>query len=269
MKTLSIHIKLDTGMGRVGVRGQQESIAFINKARSIANVNVEGLFTHYACADEADKSFTIAQHRRFEGIVGYYASVGVEFSFLHAGNSATGIDTPDMVSTMLRLGISLYGFYPSNEVERERVELRPVMSYKTKIIMVKILPPDTPVSYGATYRTQTEEKIATIPVGYGDGYTRLLTGQAYVLVRGHRVPVVGRICMDQCMIDVTAIPDVAVGDEVVLFGVQGSEMISADELARTLGTINYEITCMVSYRVPRIYRRDQGQVERVVNHLIE
>lgn len=266
---LNIHIKLDTGMGRIGVRGEQESIAFIQKAMAIPGVHVEGLFTHYACADEKDKSFTIEQHRKFEGIVGYFAGVGVEFTHLHAGNSATGIDTPDMVSTLLRLGISLYGLYPSDEVNQERVDLRPVMSYKTKIVMVKILPQHATVSYGATYQTPVEEKIATIPVGYGDGYTRLLTGQTYVLVRGHKVPIVGKICMDQCMINVSAIPDVAVGDEVVLFGVQGSESISADELARTLGTINYEITCMVSYRVPRVYIRDEGQVVNVVNHLFE
>ncbi|MEX2415442.1 MAG: alanine racemase [Paenibacillaceae bacterium] len=269
MKPLNIHIKLDTGMGRIGVRGEQQSIAFIHRARSIPGVYVEGLFTHYACADETDKCFTVEQHRRFEVIVGYFASVGVEFSYLHAGNSATGIDTPDMISTMLRLGISLYGFYPSDEVNHERVGLRPVMSYKTKIIMVKILPALSTISYGATYQTQAEEKIATIPVGYGDGYTRLLTGKAYVLVRGHKVPIVGKICMDQCMINVTDIPDAAVGDEVVLFGAQGSESITADELAHTLRTINYEITCMVSYRVPRVYVRDEGQVVRVVNHLIE
>lgn len=266
---LNIHIKLDTGMGRIGVRGERESIDFITKARSIPGVQVEGLFTHYACADEADKSFTIEQHRKFEVIVQYFASMGVEFSYLHAGNSATGIDTPDMASTMLRLGISLYGLSPSDEVDQERVDLMPVMSYKTKIVMVKILPALSPISYGATYRTQAAEKIATIPVGYGDGYTRLLTGQAYVLVRGHKVPVVGKICMDQCMINVTDVPDVAVGDEVVLFGVQGSESISADDLARTLGTINYEITCMVSYRVPRVYLRGEDKVVRVVNHLIE
>lgn len=267
-KPLNIHIKLDTGMGRIGVRGERESIAFIDRARSIADVHVEGLFTHYACADEADKSFTIEQHRRFEVIVEYFASRGVEFPYLHAGNSATGIDTPDMVSTMLRLGISLYGFYPSDEVDQERVELRPVMSYKTKIVMVKKMPQNATISYGATYQTQADEMIATIPVGYGDGYTRLLTGKAYVLIREHKVPIVGRICMDQCMVNVTGIPDVAVGDEVVLFGEQGSESITVDELARTLGTINYEITCMVSYRVPRVYIHDKNETVRVVNHLI-
>jgi alanine racemase len=266
---LNIHIKLDTGMGRIGVRGKQEAIAFIEKAMAIPSVHVQGLFTHYACADEKDKSFTIEQYRKFEAVVNYFAGVGVGFTHLHAGNSAAGIDTPDMVSTMLRLGISLYGMYPSDEVNKERVDLRPVMSYKTKIIMLKTLPKNATVSYGATYRTSAEEKVATLPVGYGDGYTRLLTGQAYVLVRGHKVPVVGKICMDQCIINVSDIPDVAVGDEVVLFGVQGTESISTDELARTLGTINYEMTCMVSCRVPRVYIRDDGQVVNVVNLLFE
>jgi alanine racemase len=266
---IRIHIKLDTGMGRVGVRGERESIDFIDRARAIPGVHVEGLFTHYACADETDKSYTIEQYRRFQQIVNHYAVRGIEFPLLHAGNSATGIDTPDMVSTMLRLGISLYGFYPSDEVNKERVDLRPVMSYKTKIVLVRVLPVGSAVSYGATYVTQGEERIATIPVGYGDGYTRLLNGRAHVLVRGQRVPVVGRICMDQCMINVSDIPDASVGDEVVLFGVQEPHEISADELARALGTINYEITCMVSYRVPRVYMRDHKQVFRVVNRLIE
>lgn len=264
-RPIAVHIKLDTGMGRIGLVGEREAIAFIDRALAIPGVRVEGLFTHYACADETDKSYTYAQHRLFRRIVDHYRSRGVIFDCLHAGNSATGIDMPELTGNMLRLGISMYGFYPSEEVRRTRVQLQPVMSLKTRIVMVKTLPPGSGVSYGAVYRTRGDEVIATIPIGYADGYSRMLSGRAQALVRGVRVPVVGRICMDQCMLDVTGVPGAAVGDEVILFGGNGEPAISADELARQLGTIHYEITCMVSARVPRVYLREDGTVDHVVN----
>lgn len=174
---------------------------------------------------------------------------------------------------MIRLGISLYGLYPSNEVDSKRVDLKPVMQFKTGIVHLKTVPAKTPISYGCTFITEKTTKVATIPVGYGDGYTRLLTSKVHVLVRGQRVPVIGRICMDQCMIDVTEVEGVTLGDEVVLFGEQKhphdesvGDAIRADELAAILGTINYEITCMVSHRVPRVFLRN-GQTENVVNLL--
>lgn len=268
-KPVKAHIKVDTGMGRLGLAEEGEAIRFIGKALETPGLKVEGLYTHYAKADEADKTYTENQYRKFAAIVEHFRSRGVEFEYLHAGNSATGIDTPEWTFGMLRIGIGLYGLAPSDEVHLEKINLRPVMSYKTRVIHVKELPPGSGVSYGAIYRTRGVERIATLPVGYADGYSRVLTGKAEVLIRGQRAPVVGRICMDQCMVNVTHIPDVDVGDEAVLFGRQGDAEITADELAGWLGTINYEITCMVNHRVPRIYVRDNGVIERIGNGLVE
>lgn len=265
---IKVHIKIDSGMGRIGLYETNTAIAFIEKALDLPGVVVEGLYTHYASADEMDKTYTYEQHHRFDRVVGYFRGKGVTFSYLHAGNSATAIEFPQLSYSLIRLGISLYGHYPSAEVNKRMIDLQPVMSFRTGVVMVKELPPDSVVSYGAIYRTQGTEQIATLPVGYADGFTRMLTSRAEVLIRGHKVPVVGRICMDQCMINVSDIPGVAVGDEVVLFGRQGTETIAADDLAEALGTINYEITCMVSNRVPRIYIRD-GKPVKVVNHLLE
>jgi alanine racemase len=266
-KPVKVHIKVDTGMGRLGLADAGEAVRFIGRALQTPGLVVEGLYTHYAKADEADKTYTEAQYRKFADIVEHFRRQGIAFAWLHAGNSATGIDTPEWTFNMLRLGISLYGLYPSGEVVRERVSLRPVMAYKTRIIHLKELPPGSGISYGTVYRTEGVERIATLAVGYADGYSRMLTGKAEVLIRGRRAPVVGRICMDQCMVNVTHIPDAAIGDEAVLFGRQGDGEITADELAGWMGTINYEITCMVNHRVPRMYVRDDGTVKRIVNGL--
>lgn len=268
-KPVKAHIKLDTGMGRLGLADAGEAIRFIERALETPGLVVEGLYTHYAKADERDKTYTDMQYRKFAEVVDHFRRRGITFDCLHAGNSATGIDTPEWTCNMLRLGISLYGLYPSGEVDRERVRLRPVMAYKTKIIHLKELPPGSGISYGAAYRTGGAERIATLPVGYADGYSRLLFGKAEVLIRGRRAPVVGRICMDQCMVNVTHIPEAAVGDEVVLFGRQQAAEITADELAGWLGTINYEVTCMVNHRVPRMYVRDDGTVVRINNGLAD
>jgi alanine racemase len=264
---LKVHVKIDTGMGRLGLHEEQAAIAYIEKALKLPGVLVEGLYTHYACADETDKTYTYDQHRRFDRIVRYFMDKGVCFDHLHAGNSATAIDLPELSYNMIRLGISMYGLYPSAEVNRTKVELQPVMSFITGIVMLKRVPPNSGISYGKIYVTEGEEDIATLPVGYADGYTRMLTSKAEVLVRGRKVPVVGKICMDQCMINVTGLADVAVGDEVILFGKQGDRHIFADDLASALGTINYEITCMISNRVPRVYMRN-AKVKKIVNHLI-
>jgi alanine racemase len=250
---LRIHIKLDTGMGRLGLHDEAEAIRLIEEALELPGVAVEGLFTHYAKADETDKSYTIEQHRRFTRVVEHFQQRHIEFPYLHAGNSATAIDCPELAYNLVRLGIAMYGLYPSDEVNRRAIELKPMLSLKTAVVQVKTLPPGSGVSYGAIYRTSAEERIATLPIGYADGFTRRLTGSAQALIRGHKVPVVGRICMDQCMINVTGVPDVEPGDEVVLIGRQADEAITADDLAAQLDTINYEIPCMIGSRVPRIY----------------
>jgi len=263
---LNIHIKLDTGMSRIGLPDTKRAIDFIERALRIPSVRVEGLYTHYARADEADKEPTARQHERILEVVEHFRRKGMEFPLVHAGNSAAAIDTPELCFNMVRLGISLYGLYPSPEVESGRIPLEPVLQFVTEVIMVKTLPPGTPVSYGGTYVTRGYEQIATLPVGYGDGYSRMLGGKASVLIGGRRVPVVGRICMDQCMVNVTGM-DVKPGDEAVLIGRQGGEAILADELAEWLGTIHYEVVCMISNRVPKVYVRE-GRRVAVENHLL-
>lgn len=266
-KPLKIHIKIDSGMNRLGLTTETEAISFIERALEIPGLYVEGLFTHYACADEEDKTYTLEQYRRFDRIVTYFRDKGTEFPYVHAGNSAAAIDSPELTYNMVRLGISMYGLYPSEEVNHQVIDLEPVMSIKTGVVMVKTLPADSGISYGTIYRTGGDETIATLPIGYADGFSRMLTGKAQALVRGERKPIVGRICMDQCMMNVTGIADVQNGEEIVILGKQGEEKITAEQHAEWLGTVNYEITCMVSHRVPRVYTRD-GVVVSTVNPLM-
>lgn len=266
-KNLKIHIKIDTGMGRIGLADEAAAIRFIDKALQTPGVETEGLFTHYACADDGDKTHVREQHRKFRAILEHFQNRQI-FRYVHAGNSATGIDTPELTFNMLRLGVGMYGLYPSEEVNHERVRLKPVMSLKTGVVMVKTLPKGSTVSYGANYTTSREEgeMIATLPIGYADGFSRLLSHKAEALIGGRRVPVVGNICMDQCMVRIDG-GEAAVGDEVVLIGSQGNEQIPAEELAGKLGTINYEITCMLSHRVPRVYVK-HGRVAEFHNPLL-
>lgn len=264
---LKIHIKLDTGMGRIGLHDQQEAINFINEAlRLQETVEVEGLFTHFANADEIEKAYSYQQYERFKAIVDHFHEQGVAFPILHTGNSAAAIDLPELTYNMVRIGISMYGLYPSEDVNKTQIQLQPVLSLKTSIVNVKTLPPGSGISYGTIYHTTAEEQIATLPIGYADGFSRMLTGKAHALVHGQKVPVVGRICMDQCMINVTGIDNIQIGDEVTLIGTQGNESIPAEEIASQLGTINYEVTCMVAHRVPRIFMR-QNETIQVSNPL--
>jgi alanine racemase len=262
-KKLKIHIKLDTGMGRLGLHTEADAIPFIEQALTLPNVEVEGLFTHYANADEVDKSYTLEQYRRFERIVSHFIDKGVTFPYIHAGNSAAAIDLPGLTYSMVRLGISMYGLYPSEDVDQTKIALKPVLSLKTGIVHLKTLPKDSGISYGTIYHTKGEEQIGTLPIGYADGYSRMLSGKAEVLVRGKRVQVVGRICMDQCMINVSDVKDVQALDEVVLIGEQDGERITAEDIARQLGTVNYEVICMISHRVARVYVRGGERVDAI------
>lgn len=264
--SVKIHIKVDSGMGRLGLNRTEDAIAFIERALSLPGVEVEGLFTHYACADEADKSYTREQYSKFERVAGHFREKGISFTYVHAGNTATAIDTPEISYNMVRLGIGMYGLYPSEEVDMKRVKLRPVMSLKTRIVMLKSMEEGAGVSYGALYHASRGEEIATLAVGYADGFSRMLTGKAHALVRGKRVPVVGRICMDQCMISLQDVNGAQIGDEVVMFGEQDGLVLPAEELAEKLGTVNYEIVCMISHRVPRVYM-EAGDVKDTVNPL--
>ncbi|WP_338542179.1 alanine racemase [Paenibacillus tundrae] len=264
---LKVHIKIDSGMGRLGLLPGKDAVAFVQEVASLDQVMLEGMFTHFAKADEADKTYTLEQYRRFQSVVEALRDQGCVIPIIHTANSAAAIDTPNLSYDMVRVGISLYGLYPSTEVNHQVVKLSPVLTLKTKAVLVKTLPPHWGISYGTRYVTQENERIATLPIGYADGFSRMLTGKAQVLVRGRRVPVVGTICMDQCMVSLQSFAEEAeeiqVGEEVVLIGHQSGECITVDEVAAQLGTIPYEVICMMAHRIPRIYLRDGIEVAKV------
>lgn len=247
-----VHVKIDTGMGRIGVF-PEDAVNFIKRVNSFKHLEVEGLMTHFAKADEEDKEYTYNQWDLFQMVIDKLEEENITIPIKQAANSATIIDLPEMALNMVRPGIMMYGLRPSHEVN-EDFQLKPVLSWKAKIIYLKEVPPGTGISYGATYITKKKAKIATIPMGYADGYSRLLSNKGEVLINGQRAPIRGRICMDQFMVDVTNIRDVEIGDEVILIGQQGEEEFSATEMADIIGTINYEITCDITKRVPRIYK---------------
>jgi alanine racemase len=213
---------------------------------------VEGIFTHFALADETDKTFTYLQFERFKHIVEEVERGGYRIPIKHVSNSAAIIDLPEMNLDMVRAGIMLYGLYPSSEVDHKAVELKQVMELKARVSHVKLLPADCGVSYGHIYRTTEERQIITLPIGYADGFTRMLTNKAEAIIKGKKVPVVGRICMDQCMVDATGI-EVERGDEAILISSHPSSGVTVDDLAKKLNTINYELVCMMGRRVPRVY----------------
>lgn len=256
-KRLKVHVKIDTGMGRLGILGHAEAIAFIEKAMAIPELYVEGVFTHYSKADEADKTYTSLQYDRFHAIECHIRQEGWDIPIIHAANSAGGMDTPQWSGDMVRLGIAMYGMYPSEEVNKDNIELKPVLSLKTKVVHVKETPSDWGISYGARYVTNEPEWIGTLPIGYADGYSRMLSGKIEVLLQGERIPVLGTICMDQCMVSLDKLKnysmDSLLDEEVVLIGQQGDHTITTEQIADLLGTINYELTCMIASRVPRRY----------------
>lgn len=266
-KPLKVHIKIDSGMGRLGLLPGDNAISFIEEVFALQQVFVEGMFTHYARADEHNKDYTLGQYRRFQGVADALRDKGYRIPIIHTGNSAAAIDTPELSHNMVRIGIAMYGLYPSDEVNQRTVTLRPVMTLKTKLVYVKNLPPDSGISYGTKYVTEQEERIGTLPIGYADGFSRILSGKAEVLIRGRRIPVVGNICMDQCMVSLKLFAEEAeqikAGEEVVLIGQQSDECITAEELAAKLGTIPYEVLCMIAHRVPRLYMRGDRPVKTV------
>lgn len=248
---LRVHAKIDTGMSRLGVRGEEDSVAFLQLLHGLSGLDVEGLFTHYACADQPERDVTAQQLSRFSAVVAALEASGWRPPLLHSANSAAGIYFPQARFDLVRLGISLYGLDPSAEAPAPQ-SFQKVLSWKTRLVSIKTLPPGQGVSYGHRYHTQGEERIGVLAVGYADGMRRVL-GVNACLVRGRRVPMVGTICMDQCMVALDSVPDAQIGDEVVLIGRQGDERITAEDLGRLWGTINYEVTCGLTARVPRVY----------------
>lgn len=266
---LNVHIKLDTGMGRIGFWVDEESLDAICRIQALEFINIEGLFTHFACADMNStdaKEVTALQKERFTWMSNQLQEKGVDIRFHHCANSAGIMNGKDFHEDLVRAGIILYGLYPSDEVDTSVLDLKPVMSLKSHITYIKTLQPGQGISYGYTYVTDKETVVATIPVGYGDGYPRQLSNQGSVLIRGHKVPIIGRVCMDQFMVDITGYTDICEGDEVTLFGYDKDAQISVEEVAALAGSFNYEFVCDVGRRVPRAYMRN-GQVEQVVSYL--
>ncbi|TEB10522.1 alanine racemase [Pelotomaculum propionicicum] len=249
-----IHFKVDTGMGRIGWAVGPGAVKEILELARNPHLEVEGIFTHFAASDAADKRYTLEQYARFMEIITELRRNGLEIPLRHAANSAAIMEMPETHLDLVRAGIIVYGLYPSDEVDHSLLELRPAISLKAKVAHVKSVPAGFKVSYGCTFTTKKPTVIATLPLGYADGYSRLLSSRGEALLNGLRAPVVGRVCMDQVMVDVGHIPGVKVGDEAVLIGHQGDEEVSADEVAAKIGTINYEVVCMISYRVPRLYK---------------
>jgi len=250
---VAVHLKVDTGLNRYGL-SPGEAMDFARWLRDLADIEVEGLFTHFASADEVDKGYTVAQYKLF-------LSVAEEVSWIpvrHLANTAALLDLPDMSLEMVRPGLGIYGCYPSSEVKRS-LPLRPVLSLKSRLVRLAFLAAGDCVSYNRTWRASRPSVVGLVMCGYADGLPRRLSNRGSVLVRGRRAPIVGRVCMDMCIVDVTDIAEVAVDDEVVIIGRQGEEGISVEEVAELAGTSNYEILCGISARVPRLYLRE-GQV---------
>lgn len=254
-QTLTIHIAVDTGMSRIGYGVTTEAADEVAAVSKLPHLVIEGIFTHFARADELSDAPADKQLAAFLRFVEMVSERGVDVPLVHAGNSAAILKLPQAHLSMVRAGITLYGMSPSQEVPRTLLNLKPVMSLVSHISYVKTLEAGCAVSYGGTYVTERETKVATIPVGYADGYPRGLSNKGQVLIHGQRVPIIGRVCMDQFMVDVTSVDDeVAIGDEVVLLGTQGQETITAEELGNLSGRFNYELTCDINKRVPRLYR---------------
>ena len=261
-KTLRVHLAVDTGMSRIGFPVNEFSVSEIKKIASLPNIEIRGMFTHFAVADCKDKTFTRVQYGHFRWICKRMEEEGIHIALRHCCNSAATLELPEYYCDMVRPGIIMYGCEPSDEVDIKPFDLRPVMSLRCCIAHVKLIDAGDTVSYGRHYTAPSRRKIATLPVGYADGYTRILSGRVDVLYHGHRVPQVGAICMDQCMIDVSGEANVHAGDEVVLFGRQGDAFIPIEEIAKLCGTINYEIMCSISRRVPRVYMKNGKVVGR-------
>lgn len=258
----NVHAKVDTGLGRYGLL-PEEVLEFVRGLLSLPNLRLEGLWTHFATADEQDKAYTRRQLAVYQDVLQSLTDAGITVPYRHVANSAATLEMPETHLDMVRCGIAVYGLYPSAEVGRS-LALRPAMALKAHVARVRELPPGSSVSYGRTFITEHPTRVALVPLGYADGFSRGLSNLGSVLVRGRRAPVIGRVCMDQFVVNVQDVPNVSQDDEVVVIGEQGSEQITADEVAAAIGTINYEVVCAVSGRVPRVYLKD-GKVVGVTS----
>lgn len=264
-KKARVHIKLDTGMSRLGFQINDETVDIIESICVYSNLDIVGIYSHFAMSDEKDKTFTNMQFNKFKYIIDELENRGIKIPIKHICNSAGIIDCPNYHLDMVRSGIILYGHYPSDDVMKDRLDLRPVMTLKTTVSNIKTVNPNTGISYGQKYRTNDFTKIATVPIGYADGFTRMLNESANMKIKDKLVPVVGRICMDQCMLQVDGL-DIRIGDEVKIFGEDAD--IKIERIANSLNTINYEVLCMISRRIPRVYL-EGNTVLHILDYLIK
>ena len=268
-KKCKIHIKLDTGMHRIGylcTDNEENTVSSICRIAKLSGIQPEGIFSHFAKADEADPSYTHLQFGRFCKITDKLEEMGIHIPIKHICNSAGILKYPEYHMDMVRSGIITYGLTPNDEMDISDTELVPAMSFKSIVANIKTITEDAPISYGGRFVAKPGSKIATINVGYADGYSRVLSNKAQVLINGHKVNIVGNVCMDQMMADVTEIENINIGDEVILFGSDGNNNITVESVASLLGTINYETVCVVGKRVPRVYIQD-GKEVNVLNYL--
>lgn len=248
-----IHVKVDTGMGRLGFKVEEESLELVEKIALLPGIQLEGILTHFAEADGRDDAFTRQQIKLFSRFVDELENRGVHIPLKHCANSAAIFRYPEAIFDMVRAGIVLYGLSPSPAMKDDALDIIPAMTLKSQVSYVKCLPAGHPVSYGRRYYCREETRVATVPIGYADGYSRLLSNRSWGFIKGRQVPLIGTVCMDQCMFDVTGVEDVKTGDEIILFG-KPEDGITADDLAALIGTINYEIVCSLGVRVPRFYK---------------
>ncbi|APU58649.1 alanine racemase [Clostridium botulinum] len=265
-KILKIHIVVDTGMGRIGFLPIKESVEDVYKISKLPNIEIEGVFSHFSSADELDKDYTLYQMNKYNEFINKLEEKNIQLPIKHIANSAAIIDLENTHLDAVRAGIIMYGYYPSNYVLRNNINLKPVMSLKTSIVHIKKVSSGEYISYGRTFKTKRESIIATLPIGYADGYNRLLSNKGKVIVNGKLAPVIGRVCMDQCMIDVTFIENLKVGDVVTIMGEENGVSYTAEDIASQIGTISYEVICNVNKRVPRVYKKD-GKIINVVNYI--
>lgn len=256
-KNVSIHIKVDTGMSRIGVQSKEEALAIAKKAQASSYVTLKGIFTHFANADSEDPSYTYLQFERFHSVTSYLEQHQISIPLKHCCNSAATMNFPNMHLDMVRVGISLYGLYPDDSLKGHFLSLQQAMSLKSKIAWIKDVPSSQPISYGCTYIPTHDSVIATLPIGYADGLSRLLSNKGQFLLHDTLVPIVGRVCMDQLMIDITNVPQTKIGDVVTIFGNSDSSFQSVDQIAKLMNTINYEVVCLIGKRVPRVYNENE------------
>ncbi|MEH6995524.1 alanine racemase [Neobacillus drentensis] len=268
-KTVAIHLKVDTGMTRIGVQTREEALDLAIKALTSPFVTLKGIFTHFANADCEDPSYTLQQFERFRAVISFLDSNGISIPLKHCCNTAGTMNFPEMHLDMVRVGIGLYGLYPDVSLKEHPISLKQAMTLKTKIAALKMVPKSQPISYGCTYTPSVERLIASLPIGYADGLSRSLSNCGQFLLQGQKVLVAGRVCMDQTMIDVTSVPSCKEGDEVIIFGGNSDVFQSVDEIALLMGTINYEVVCLIGKRVPRIYTVSENDFHNQVLQTVE